>query len=649
MSDPFPILRSPVSIGPMRLRNRVVLLPHGLFYASRPRLLPVQRQIDYYRARARGGVALVVTESAVTSADGEQRGPLVMSSDPRCVPGYARMAEAVHAEGALVCGQITHFGNQGEQRVTRRPLAGPSALADPGRREPAARMSSATLARIRDDFATSARHLRTAGFDGVELKASHDGLLRQFLSPLTNDRDDEYGGNAENRVRWLIEVARAVRGEIGPGLGLGVRLVLDEEYPGGYGIEDGVRFVQALHASGVVDYVSAAVGISNASIERAVAPMSVPEGFTADRLGEASKASPLPIIAVGRLHRPEFAESLLAGGQATAIGMARELMADPDWANKALGGTPERIRPCTACNQLCIGNLFELIPVGCTVNPYMGFGEVRKRPRLAKSRVVVVGGGPAGMEAARVASEDGHLVSLLERGTALGGQLALAGRVGGRHGWQEYLDWLERELIRLRVDIQVGTEGTVDSIERLGPDLIIRATGSIPGTAPFDGTISLDEFIGSTAPLGRVALVDCGIAGPPLWTATLEASLRGADTVTVVTPLPSFGADIDMATFRDLYRTLHKRGALFHTDHAPVRREGDRLVTRNVYTGALTEIGVDVVVASTPRVADGAKLQARLELLAPVVAIGDAVAPRDAPAAIREGQAALGSLLSIAR
>ena len=217
----------------------------------------------------------------------------------------------------------------------------------------------------------------------------------------------------------------------------------------------------------------------------------------------------------------------------------------------------------------------------------------------------------------------------------------MAGRTGGRDGWREYLDWLERELARHRVEVRLGTDGTEATVRELRPDVIIRATGSVPGPAPFDGAISLDAFLASTDRPGRIALVDCGIAGAPLWTAALEASLRGADEVIVVTPLPSFASDIDLATGRDLYRTLHKRGARFHTDHAPVRVDGDRLVTRNVYTGALTDLTVDTIVASTPRVVTGSDLQAGFERIARVVVIGDAVAPRDAPAAIREGQAAL--------
>ncbi|MBM3676902.1 MAG: mycofactocin system FadH/OYE family oxidoreductase 2, partial [Actinobacteria bacterium] len=387
----YPHLASPVRVGPCELRNRVALLPHGLFFADPRELVPTDAHVAYYRERARGGAGLVCTESSVVSLDGRQGAPLVLSSDPRCIPGYRRIADAVHAEGARVAGQLTHYGNQAAAAVTKAPLLGPSALPDAALREPARPLDTEGMARIRDDFVAGARNLAEAGFDLVELKVAHDGLLRQFLSPLTNDRADAYGGSFENRVRYPLEVARAVRAEVGGAVALGVRLVLDECLPGGYDLDGGIAMAELLVASGLFDYVNADVGIW-ASVHMVVPPMSIPEGYGEGAFARAASALDVPVIAFGRIQTPDYAEQVLAEGKAAVVGMARQLIADPHWARKALTGDGSSIRPCTYCNQLCVGNGMKLLPVSCTVNPLVGDGETRPVPPTTGRRVVVVGG-----------------------------------------------------------------------------------------------------------------------------------------------------------------------------------------------------------------------------------------------------------------
>ena len=638
----FPLLGSPVSIGPMRVRNRLALLPHGLFYAHREELVPTRRHLEYYEARARGGVGLVCVESSVVSRDGQQGAPLVLSSDPACVEGYRAIADAVHDAGAKICGQLTHYGNQATTAVTRQPMIAPSVLPDLAMRELCRPMDRFDMARVRDDFVRGAANLVAAGFDAVELKAGHDGLLRQFLSPLTNERTDEYGDSVANRMRYPLEVATAVREATGADVALGIRLVVDEHLPGGYDVGDAEAFARAFEDSGVVDYLSADAGIF-ASVHMVVAPMSVPEGYEESSIERTAGATSLPVIAFGRIRRPEHAERILAEGKATLVGMARELIADPAVAAKALAGHPERIRPCTACNQLCVGNATKLLPVSCTVNPSAGFGEHRVRSEGQARSVLVIGGGVAGMEAARVAAEDGHRTVLVEATQALGGQLALAARTGGRDGWRPYLDWLESELERLGVAVRLGEAATARTVNAAGAELVVVATGSAPTPAPLGADVpTLDAFLeGDTAP-ERIALVDLGAAGAPLWTASLEASLRGAGEVAVVTPTPVVGGDLDGATFLDLYGELSRRRVRFVTDHIATAFADGRLSAVNVYSGAEWELEVDVVVASTPRrsthspaeLVDGGACHS-------VVTVGDAVAPRDATAAIREGQAAL--------
>ena len=642
----FPHLASPVAFGPMRLRNRVVLLPHGLTWARRDERLPTERSREYYAGQARGGVGLVCMESAIVSLSGEQRVPLVLCSDPRAVDGYARIGEAVHAEGAVISGQLNHYGFEAEQRLTRRPLLAPSRIPSTVRREQAKPMSRDDLDEVRDAFVQGARNYAAAGLDAVEIKAGLDGLMRQFLSPLHNERDDEYGGSAENRVRYLIEVGGAIRDAIGPDLALGVRLGVDEYAPGGYEVADAIAFARALEASGHFDWISAAFG-GHAAVDRAVSPMAIEEGFGVSRIARLAAATTLPIVAIGRIHRPAHAEQILADGHASAIGMARELIAEPDWANKALGGTPEQIRPCTACNQLCIGNLFDILPIGCVVNPHMGFGHRRVRVAAPPSSVVVVGGGPAGLEAARVAAEDGHAVTLLERSGALGGQLAIAARASKRDGWTPYLDWLARELERLGVDVRLDVNADRDGVLALAPDLVVVAAGSVPGETGLSPVLTLDEFLAGEASAPRVAAVDCGLSGIGLWSAAIEAGVRGASELTVVTAQPLVGGDIDWPTAVTVRGALFARRARLVPDSAATSLQDGRLVATNLYSGEQIEVEVDLVIASPQRVVAGGELAASLDAAGGprVITVGDAVAPRDAAAACREGQDAMRALL----
>jgi 2,4-dienoyl-CoA reductase-like NADH-dependent reductase (Old Yellow Enzyme family) len=621
----------------MELRNRLALLPHGLFYAGRDHLVATARHVDYYAARARGGVGLVCLESSVVSRDGMLAAPLVLASDRSAVPAYRRIVDAVHAEGAKVCGQLTHFGNQGSSLGNRRALLGPSRLPDVAIRESAKPMDAGDMARVRDDFVAGAANMVESGFDAVELKVGHDGILRQFLSPLTNDRRDEYGGNIENRMRYVLEVTAAVRETVGHAVALGIRLGLNEYVPGGYGVEDAISFAQAFEASGLVDYLSSDAGVF-ASVHMVVPPMSIPEGFAEEAIERTTRATALPVIAFGRIRRPEHAERILAEGKAAVIGMARGLIADPEIANKAFSGHPERIRPCTACNQLCVGHSEKLLPVSCTVNPYVGYGE--QRPKAAPGgRVVVVGGGVAGQEAARAAAEDGRSVTLFESASALGGQLALAAATGGRDGWRPYLDWLGSELARLGVEIHLGHAASADDVRAEEPELVVIACGSTASSG-LEGAVDLDTFLGGDTIAPRVALIDQGTAGPPLWTAALEASTRGAAEVTIVTPLPMVGGDLDGTTFLTLYGELSQRGVHFLTDHVATGLEGTMLSTINVYSSAPTTFPVDLVVSAAPRSPAGAVLAAELSDV-PTITVGDALAPRSAPEAIREGQQAL--------
>jgi 2,4-dienoyl-CoA reductase-like NADH-dependent reductase (Old Yellow Enzyme family) len=637
--DRFAHLRSPIALGPMQLKNRIAMLPHGLMYAIRPELRPNARHLAYYEARARGGAALICLETSVVARDALSFHSLVVSGDPGCVPGYTAIADAVHEHGAKISGQLCHYGNEVSQAHTRRPPVGPSTLGDPVLREPCVALDAAAMGRIIEEHVGAARNFADAGFDAIEVKVAHDGLMRQFLSPLTNQRHDEYGGSIENRMRFPLEIYRAIREEVGPEIALSVRLDIDEVLAGGWDLADGIEFTRLFEESGVVDYISTDEGIAG-SIQHVIAPMAFPQGYAMDKVAAVRATTSLPIIAFGRIVDPELAESILREGKADVVGFARQMLADPEYANKVLAGEPERIRPCTACNQLCFGHGERDRNVTCVVNPHAGYGEYRVRSARSGERIVVVGAGPAGLEAARTCAEDGGDVVLLEARPGLGGQLALSRSTGGRTGWQPYLDWLEREVTRLGVEVRCGVVADAAAVLDLDPATVVLATGSVPGPASIDGIgyVDIDRYVASSLTADRVAVVDLGAAGPAFWFAALEAARRGAREVTLVTPLAMVGSDLDTATRITLRRDMAPHPFRILVDHDVTGAVGRELVVESVFGGGQTRVAVDLVVASTVRRSSGSELLAALSDagLAPVV-IGDALAPRDVAAAVREG------------
>jgi 2,4-dienoyl-CoA reductase (NADPH2) len=628
----------------MLVKNRIVQLPHGVYFAEPGAQKATVRHVDYYARRAEGGVGYIVMESSVVSPDGRGRGSLTLASASGAIEDYRAIADAVHDRGAVVGGQITHFGNQAVSCLTRRPLVAPSTLGDPLVREQPRAMDAADFARVRRDFATSASNFAAAGFDAVEVKLAHDGLLRQFMSPLGNARGDEYGGSTSNRLRFPLEVIESVRAAVGGSVAVGVRLVVDEHVDGGYALAEGLAFARLIGSSGLVDYISSDVGVS-ASIHWVIPPMGVTEGYAEEAFAGIASESGLPVIACGQISSPEYAERILREGKAAAIGMARQLLADPDWAEKALSGMPERIRPCTRCNQLCIRNSIAFVSTSCTLNPLAGHGE--RIPTAGPNRggtVVVVGAGPAGMEAARVAAERAQRVVLFEASDRLGGRLDLAARTGRRDGWRPYLDWLERELARLGVEVERGRRAGPDDVLSYTPDHVIVATGSAPAERAATGVLDVDGFASGERRFERLGLADTGVAGMELWSSAVEALDRGAVEVTIVTPLPTVGADLDAPTFLRLRDELGRHDVRALTEHVVSRLGATWLIARDVHSGRETHVEGDAIVASGPRRSTGDELVRELIKNVPVTAVGDALVPRDVSAAIREGQEAAAAL-----
>src|SRR3954447_2447398 len=420
----YPRLFSPIGIGNIEVKNRVFMPPHTTNIADR---LTNERHTAYYQERARGGVGLIVHEGLLVhpSTLFPRRGGGWETDN---IPLLKRTTEAVHAEGTRIVVQLSHRGASTTSVISQRPLWGPSPTAPKG--EVSHAMSLAEIEELVQGFGQVAGNARAAGFDGVEIHGAHGYLMQSFLSPLTNHRDDGYGGTEEKRLRLLQEITSSIRLHVGSDFVVGLRLSADELVPGGMSAEDVRRMALRIEATCELDYFSISAG-TYASQDRMIPDMSFPWG-TNVHLAEAlhHELTRIPVLAAGRISDPMQAEEILSEGRADMIGMARALIADPHWLKKVSENSETEIRPCTYGNE-CLKGFDSHQPITCMVNAVAGHEidmAIKPGPvaREARRRVVVIGGGVAGMECAAMAAGRGHDVTLMEAAHELGGQINLA-------------------------------------------------------------------------------------------------------------------------------------------------------------------------------------------------------------------------------
>ncbi|HUJ76099.1 MAG TPA: mycofactocin system FadH/OYE family oxidoreductase 2, partial [bacterium] len=386
----YQLLFSPIQLGPARVRNRVVFSAHLTNFAEHNR--PSERLIAYYRERAQGGVGLIITEEQSVHPSDFAYEKLIHAYDPAVVPHYRRLTEAVHAEGATVFCQVNHNGLQGFSFFNDEPLWGPSPTSDGLFREIAQSITREQIAQVVAGYGLVARHARAGGFDGVELQASHSSLLRQFLSPLTNQRTDAYGGPLENRLRLARECLQAAREALGPGLALGIRLCTDELLDGGLMLPDVLEAAQQLDRLGLLDFINTSIG-TTARLYVVEGPMAVPAGYQNGHTAAIRERVSVPVIGVGRINDPLLADRLLRDGVCDLVGVVRAQIADPEWAAKSQQEQAGEIRKCIACNQYCIGLMGLNSPLSCIQNPANGseerLGLGSYTPAARRKRVLV--------------------------------------------------------------------------------------------------------------------------------------------------------------------------------------------------------------------------------------------------------------------
>jgi 2,4-dienoyl-CoA reductase-like NADH-dependent reductase (Old Yellow Enzyme family)/thioredoxin reductase len=480
----FKHLFEPLTIKGVTIRNRIVLPPMNTNFAEADGSVS-ERFKRYYVERGKGGAGLLIVSSAYIDPAARKRAGSLLIHDDRFIPKLSDFVQAAHATGAKILQQINHNGRLlSSSKELRTAVSGgaigPSAVPHLVTGEIPHVLNKGEIRELVEKFGQAARRAKEAGYDGVELHGTHGYLLNEFFSCYSNRRTDEYGGTLENRMRFSVEIYRRVRELTGDDFLIGYRFNAREFAPVETPLEDVVALCQRLEQEGV-DLLHMSVGNSETPgmLIKFIPFGSSPRGCYADLAGAIKKHLRTPLVAVCRINTPEVAEKILAEKKADFVATGRALIADPWWPEKALRGESERIRRCVACNQGCMEQLVQEKQVTCIYNPEVGH-EGELTAAKTRKKVWVIGGGPAGMEAAVVASTRGHEVDLFEKETELGGQLLLAALPPGKEEFFGIRDFLAHELKRLKVSVHTGKEVTSESVIEKKPDAVVVATGAVP-------------------------------------------------------------------------------------------------------------------------------------------------------------------------
>lgn len=512
----LPHLFAPLTLRGKRIRNRIMSTGHDT-------TLPTDGTVNdalvaYHRARAKGGAGLIITQVAGVHETARYTSHMLMATDENCIPGYRRLAEACHEEGCLVFSQLFHPGREimesgdGLLAVAYAPSVSPNERFHVMPRE----LDRELIQEIVEGYASATRRMKSAGLDGVEYVASHGYLPSQFLNPRVNRRQDEYGVDTEGRLRFLRECLQAMRDAGGPDFIIGIRISADEREEGGLQHDEVLFACKELER--LVDYVSVTAGTSatNGGAIHIVPPMAYGSGYLADEASLLRASLRVPVFVTGRINQPQVAEAIIASGKADMCGMTRALICDPEMPGKAQSGRLDDIRACIGCNQACIGHFHKGLPISCIQHPETGrelrFGTLRSVD--CPKKVMVVGGGPAGMKAAVTAAKRGHAVTLYEADSQLGGQTRLAQLLPRRAEFGGIITNLARELELQQVSVVRGTRVDRALVEQEAPDAVIIATGAVPYVPEFpnDGSVQVAtawDVLRRKATLGsRVVVVD---------------------------------------------------------------------------------------------------------------------------------------------
>jgi 2,4-dienoyl-CoA reductase-like NADH-dependent reductase (Old Yellow Enzyme family)/thioredoxin reductase len=627
---------SPQAIGTMQLDNRLIV-PAMVTRYGNPDGTASDRLIGYHEARAAGGWGLIITENYRVDEHGGAYPDLPGLWRDAQIESHRRLTGAVHARGGKIACQLYHAGRQTTSAVTGNQPVAPSPVADPSVGEQPRELTTDEIVSLTKAFGDAAHRAKQAGFDAVEVHGAHGYLINQFMSPFSNKRTDSYGGSPENRARFALEVIGEIRAAVGASYPLIYRLSADELVTGGLTIEDTKVIARRIEAAGI-DAVNVSVGVA-ATARYMIPPASMPHGWAAGFARAIREVIAIPVIAVNRITDPRMAATILRSGMADFIAMGRASLADPALPRKAREGKFDEIRPCIGCLQGCSGNLHRGLPVTCLVNP--GCGREREyavTPADRRKKILVAGGGPAGMEAAIVAASRGHDVHLCEKDDRLGGQWRYASMVPGKEEFGQFTVWQQGELERLGVAVYPATEVDLRLLARERPDAVIIATGSeeIPGDLAGimgDNVLTTTAVLASRQPVGRrVLVIGGGVAG----TQTAAHLAVHHHRVTLVTAWQEPVPDLEPANRASLLEILDDHGVAQLTETAIVEILDDGAVVRSK-GGQTTLTGFDtIVVAGRHRPVDDLALEIPSSIRE-IVTVGDAMKVGNALEAVAGG------------
>ena len=648
MAQEFKHLFSPIRIGPMTIRNRIVSSAHHPLFVNPLTGLPTDQMIDYWVAKAKGGIGLIETYLTTTHANVVQD----IFRRPGVVDAFKKAADAVHEHGAKLVCQIANSGAQGGGFDTPVPWA-PSPVLAPdgqGRLNCPHEMTREEIKGFVEAFAHAATIAREAGCDGAQIHGAHGYLITQFMSPFTNKRTDEYGGSLENRMRFPLAIVDAVRAAVGNDFVVGIRVSADEFVPGGLTLDDFLEIASILDRTGKLDYMSVSTGTYR-SIGTAIDSMYYPLNSFVYCAAAVKQVVDIPVVARGRIQDPIQAEEILASNQADMVSMARPIIADPELPNKSREGRLDEIAKCIGCNEACWGTLyFTRMPmlrgISCTMNPAVGkegepgWGELE--PAAVKKQVMVIGGGPAGLEAARVAARRGHRVSLYDRGSELGGQTLIAAKAPGRDGFLDIGRYFTHQMSLRDVDIHLNTEVTADMVKGHNPDAVIVATGSIPLIPDIPGidgenVVNVWQVLNGEVKVGNnVVVIGDDDQMQSLSTADFLAEQGKKVEILCWGFFP--GSKVEPATREMAYQRLLQKGVVLSPHTIVNEISGNTVITMDRFTNEEGRIeGVDTVVVACGGREDNGLYYDLKDRVEEIYVIGDAGGVRKVHNATMDG------------